>query len=222
MRKERKSAKKAVSPMSDPYKVLGVSREASDDEIKSAYRALAKKYHPDVNPGNEQAAQRMNEINAAYDAIKSGDISSGNAWGAYGGTPWQGAYSYRGTSSSEYERTELRAAENYIRVGHYREAMNALSGVSVGDRNARWFFLAALANVGVGNKISALEYAKRAVEMEPGNMEYRQLLNSIEHGGNVYTGYSRGFSGGALRVDRLCLGLCAAQMCCRYPFCFCC
>ena len=59
----------------DPYEVLGVSRDASDEEIKTAYRTLAKKYHPDRNPGNKAAAEKMNEINAAYDAIKSGPVS---------------------------------------------------------------------------------------------------------------------------------------------------
>jgi len=57
--------------MNDPYAVLGVSRDASEDEIKAAYRRLAKKYHPDLNPGDEAAAAKMKEINAAYDQIKN-------------------------------------------------------------------------------------------------------------------------------------------------------
>ena len=59
--------------MDDPYKVLGVSPDASDEEVKRAYRALAKKYHPDRNPGDAAAAQKMREINAAYEQIKDPD-----------------------------------------------------------------------------------------------------------------------------------------------------
>ena len=55
----------------DPFQILGVSPNASEDEIRQAYRRLAKKYHPDLNPGDPTAAQKMNEINAAYDAIKN-------------------------------------------------------------------------------------------------------------------------------------------------------
>ena len=55
----------------DPYQVLGVSANAGEDEIKQAYRRLAKQYHPDLHPGDAFAAQKMNEINEAYEAVKN-------------------------------------------------------------------------------------------------------------------------------------------------------
>ena len=66
----------------DPYKVLGVSPDASDEEIKKAYRDLTKKYHPDLNPGDKSAEQKMHDINAAYDAIKNGTAQQGYDGGA--------------------------------------------------------------------------------------------------------------------------------------------
>lgn len=77
--------------MRDPYEVLGVSRNATDEEIKKAYRALAKKYHPDVNPGDKNAEAKMKEINAAYDAIKNGE-ADGGASGYGGNTSGYGGY----------------------------------------------------------------------------------------------------------------------------------
>lgn len=81
----------------DPYEVLGVPKGAGEDEIKNAYRRLAKKYHPDLNPGDASAAQKMNEINAAYDQIKN--PQSYQNTGSYGGNPYSG---YSGTGSSGY------------------------------------------------------------------------------------------------------------------------
>lgn len=72
--------------MNNPYRVLGVSRDASEEEIKKAYRKLAKQYHPDLNPGNEEAAKKMNEINAAYEQIKNpGQTNSAYGYGGQGG-----------------------------------------------------------------------------------------------------------------------------------------
>ena len=78
----------------DPYKVLGVSPDASDDEIKKAYRELTKKYHPDLNPGDENAARKMNDINAAYDHIKNGGAQQ-QAYGQSGAyQQYGGAYNW--------------------------------------------------------------------------------------------------------------------------------
>lgn len=209
----------------DPYKVLGVSPSASDDEIKKAYRELAKKYHPDKNPGNPAAAARMNEINAAYDQIKNGNAQSqyqsyggyssqGEQYQSYGGwggwTNW-GQWS-ENSSYRQTERSEYTAAKNYIRNGMYKEALTALSGVPASERDGKWYYLTAGANMYMGNKIAAMDAAKRAVEMEPDNAEYRRLLDQLQGNGRVYDDYSTTFTSG-LPLNKLCTGICLANLC---------
>ncbi len=203
----------------DPYKVLGVSPDATDDEIKQAYRRLAKKYHPDLNPGDEAAAKKMQQVNAAYEQIKNPDKagSAGSYSGGYNPFTGQWQQSYRRQQSSGSNYHDM--ARQYIRFGRYREALNVLASSS--ERNARWYYLSALANNGLGNQVTALEHIRRAVSMEPDNPDYLYTLDEIENGGSAYRRRSAdfsGFSGGGSLCTKLCLCYALQFCCCRGRF----
>jgi molecular chaperone DnaJ len=208
----------------DPYQVLGVSPDASDEEIKKAYRDLTKKYHPDLNPGDRTAAEKMHEVNAAYDAIKSGaartqygdGAAAEQAYGPYGWAGYSGFNPYTWYQQQQQrrptERSEYTAARNYIRNRMYKEALTALSGVPAEERDGRWYFLSGVAKMYQGNKISALEDAKKAVALDPDCEEYQRLLQQLEGRGDFYTNYSDEYQSG-IRLDRMCTALCLSQVC---------
>lgn len=213
----------------DPYKVLGLNRDASDEDVKRAYRRLAKKYHPDLNPGDQEAARKMQEVNAAYEQIKNPEKfqqqqQSGGYGNPYGGyyDPFGGAYrqqNYGSQTGDQYQQ----AAYQYIRFGRYREALNTLNSSS--ERNARWYYLSALANHGLGNQVTALEHIRKAVSMEPDNLEYLNTLERMEHGGAAYrqqAGNYRGFTMGGDPCTNLCLCYLMNIFCCGGRGLFCC
>lgn len=173
----------------DPYQVLGVSRDASDEEIKKAYRKLAKKYHPDLHPGDQEAAKQMQRINAAYERIKNPEQA---APGYSGYDPFRG---YRQESHSEQSENQRyqQAAWQYIRYRRYQEALNTLAGIS--EKDARWYYLSALANYGLGNQVTAIEHIRRAISMEPDNMEYLRTLQAMENGSIHYQKQAENFRG---------------------------
>ena len=219
--------------MTDPYQVLGVSRDASTEEIKKAYRALSRKYHPDANinnPNKAEAEEKFKQVQQAYKQImeeKENGTSSYSSQGSYGGSYGSGGYGgsygnggYGGYNyGSSTEDAELRAAANYLNNMRYQEAMRVLNNIS--RHNAQWYYLHAIANAGLGNNISAVQDAQTAVNMEPDNMQYRQLLSQLQGGGQWYTDMGQGYgyerAGGDMgKWCCECLAINALCNCCCY------
>ena len=220
--------------MEDPYKVLGVSRDASTDEIKKAYRKLSRKYHPDANinnPNKDQAEEMFKQVQQAYKQImdeKDGKTSGyqgqtqgqSQGYGGFGGFGGFGGYGQqqdRHTYGNSEEDVQMRAAANYINNRMFSEAMNVLNNIS--GRTAYWYYLHAMANYGLGNNINAVQDAQQAVNLEPDNFQYRQLLQQLQGGGEWYTNMGQDY--GYDRQDNnwgswccQCLACNAALNCC--------
>lgn len=202
--------------MLDPYSVLGVSRNASMDEIKKVYRKLSRKYHPDANinnPNKEEAEEKFKQVQQAYDQIvrEREQGASQSSWsGEFGG----------GYQTQDDQRSmEMRAAANYINAAHYQEALNVLNRMT--ERNGQWYYYHAVANAGAGNTASAMEDARRAVDMEPNNMQYQQLYQQLQSGGQWYWnqgngyGYERPGNGfGNCCCQCLCMNMLCPGCCC--------
>lgn len=224
--------------MRDPYEVLGISRNAAEEEIKKAYKALSRKYHPDANinnPHKEEAEEKFKEIQQAYQQImkertEGYNYQSSGSTGGYGGTYRDfggfggfgdfGSFggfgsSYGNTGTGYEEDSHLRAAGNYVRNGYYKEARNVLDGMEESARSARWYYYSALAHAGLGNQVAALEHARRAQTLEPGNRDYSNLVYQFENGGTWYRQrqytYGQPYAGG----NSLCLKLCIANLLCN-------
>ncbi len=252
--------------MNDPYRVLGVSRDASEEEIKKAYKALSRKYHPDANinnPNKDQAEEKFKEIQAAYQQVMKertegygssgygygpgssrgyGGYSSeyGQGWGGqgqssqggqggysqggyggfgygpFGGFGGFGGFGQSGNSTGYEEEPRLRAAGNYIRNGYYKEARNALDGMGQQERSARWYYYSAIAHSGMGNNVAALEHAKRASALEPGNIDYQSLVRRFESGGSWYEQRQASYGYPSFGSSDICMKICIANMICNF------
>ncbi len=206
--------------MIDPYRVLGVDRGASDEEIKKAYRSLSRKYHPDANinnPNKAQAEERFKEIQAAYNQIMD-DRQNGSYSGGYGYSDYNyGSSGSYGNSAS----VEMQAAANYINARQYAAAMNVLSSIPDSGRNGQWYFFAAVASQGLGNFNDAREFISRAIALEPSNFRYRQFEQSINFTSGWYEtrgasyGYTRPYAG----VARWCISMALLNLLCNICCC---
>lgn len=210
--------------MTDPYRLLGINSSASDDEVKKAYRNMCRKYHPDVNPGNQAAEEMFKLVNEAYETILEQRKDPGPGSYSSGYNAYSGGAGYQAGQNNE--QNYYMAAASYVQNLQYREALNVLSQIRT--RDAQWFYLSALANAGLGNNYAALEQARTAAAMEPGNIFYTRYADSLSRGGADYYNRQRGYGYGAnMNSDgNLCLRLCALDLCinscCDCDICLCC
>jgi len=189
--------------MTDPYKVLGVSPKASDDEIKKAYREQARKYHPDSyhdNPLADLAQEKMKAINEAYDAIMR--MRGGGSAGGHSRNT--GGYTYAGGSSGSGSG-QYAQVRSMIQMGNFAQAEQMLNAMQ--DRNAEWYFLMGSVCYRKGWLDQARQYIQQAVNMDPQNREYQAALQQMNMGGFAYRG-GQGTAGGMDMCD-----CCTALMC---------
>lgn len=161
--------------MRDPYEVLGIQRGASMDEIKAAYRKLAKQYHPDMhvdNPLKELAQEKFIEVQEAYDQLTNASSSSYRGSSSYSAGN-SGANSYSSSSSN----SNFQTVRQYMNSGNYQQAIYILNNVK--SRNAEWYFLMGVSSVNLGSTVQGLQLVRTACNMEPNNVEYSNYLNQI-------------------------------------------
>ncbi len=203
--------------MNDPYSVLGVSPNASDEEVKKAYRELARKYHPDNyqnNPLADLAEEKMKEINEAYDQITKQRAGGGSSGGYSGGYSSSYQSSYQGGYSSASNQTYARI-RTLINAGDLDSAERLL--YEVNQKDGEWYFLSGSIAYRKGWMDEAMQNYTRAVQMEPNNMEYRQALAVMQRGtagGYRPAGYSSGMDAMDCCSTMLCLNcLCGGGNC---------
>ncbi len=214
-----------VHKMTDPYQILGVSPSASDEEIKNAYRNLARKYHPDNytdNPLADLAQEKMKEINEAYDAVQrlrkggSGQQSQ-TSWGSGGSN--QGSYGYGG---QQYHQSPSSFGDirRLISQRRYVEAEELLDGIPFQRRDAEWNFLKGSVCYSKGWLDQAHEFFAQAVRMNPSQPEYvsaYQQLNRMRTTGRApgMGGYRTSPTVGGISGCDMCTGLICADCCCE-------
>lgn len=189
--------------MRNPYEILGINDGSSKDEIKRAYRELAKKYHPDQygnNPLRELAETKMREINEAYDYLMktTSDNSYSNSSNSYHqgtnnqsnsyhqGNSNQNSYNTSGyqnanTNNNYQVYTSVRADINRNNISNAERVLNNLQ-----TRDAEWYFLMGYIHMQKGWVDSSRNYLTQACNMNPNNMEYRQALNALTSSNNSY------------------------------------
>ena len=185
--------------MRNPYEVLGVNENATDQEIKKAYRDLVKKYHPDKyrdNPLSDLAEEKLQEINQAYDSLTG---TSANR-------------SQNNSSSYQDYGIQYEQVRTHVNARRFDEAEEILDRKN--DGSATWYYFKGLVFIGRGWYERGISYLQRAVAIEPNNFEFRQALNRSSSKSKTYSSnpYNKNSAQGGNCMDNLCQ-VCACMYC---------
>lgn len=209
--------------MANPYEVLGISPTATDEEVKQAYRELAKKYHPDNYPSSplkEVAEEKMSEINSAFDTIMNERKMKG---AAQSGSYSQGTQ-YQSQTGPTYSGSNLRDIRMMIQQNRLVEAEELLDGMPVSQRDGEWYFLKGSIYFSRGWLEDAMNHFSSACRLDPNNPEYRAAMNRImwQRQGNFGGGmgsnpnpYRTQQPAGGCSACDACSGLICADCCCE-------
>lgn len=188
----------------DPYKVLGLEQNASDDDIKKAYRKMAKLYHPDLHPDDPDITEKMNAVNEAYDmltnpnkyAAKRAQETAQNADSEVeivaDRSPQTATKVITRPTVLEGDSPEIQQVVTLLNGNRFIDAIQILTQIPGKGRNARWYYLSSLANQMLGNGALATEQMQKACQLEPQNQTYMDLLLQFQEANHIY-GKKSGF-----------------------------
>jgi len=201
--------------MTDPYQILGVNKNATQDEVKKAYRELSKKYHPDShmnNPLSDLAEEKFKEVQTAYDQIMSGTASTSNSSYSNRSSSNNGYGSDTSYQDSSADASAMNGIYNLLYERRYQEALRELGKIA--NHSAKWYYFSAVANNGVGNNLLAFEHARQAAVLEPSNRDYQNLVNQLQFRTQRYQNTGNTYGRQSMGTGNFCCDLlCADSLC---------
>lgn len=191
--------------MRNPYDILGITPSATNEEVKKAYRALAKKYHPDNyvdSPVADVAQRKMQDINWAYDEVlkqRAEQYTSHNT----GSNTDNNSYSSQNQGQRRFSNIRVM-----INNGEIDGAEQLLNSVKNEERDAEWYFLKGCVFTRRGYVFDAIKFIDKACSMDPNNHEYRAMRDNLRAQSYNYGNQPQSNSGGCDMCD-----ICSALIC---------
>lgn len=181
----------------DPYKVLGLEQDASADDIKKAYRKMARLYHPDLHPDDPDIHEKMNAVNEAYDMLTNPNKyaakraqeeaqKDGSEVEIVAERAPAGAKVINRPTVLEGDSPEIQQVVKLLNENRFVDALQVLTKIPSKGRNARWYYLSALANQMLGEGIQAADQMHKACQLDPKNQAYMDLLFQFQDANQVY------------------------------------